>query len=171
VDAQLKQLFKVLGDNEDVAGHTAASVGESEQRSAIVNSAENRHNFCKALSGKSLFSALFGTYIVALQELKAVLKASTPGGQSKTPKSTTTQEDGFKEVQRRKRNSTDETTPTSKKAVPTAASDAVDTPPKVVITCNFFAPSGQPPWTRILPVRRLQHKKRQFLGKQKGHPQ
>jgi hypothetical protein len=28
-DAQLKQLFKVLGDIEDGMGHTAASVGES----------------------------------------------------------------------------------------------------------------------------------------------
>jgi hypothetical protein len=29
-DAQLKHLFKVLGDIEDVAGHTPASVDESE---------------------------------------------------------------------------------------------------------------------------------------------
>jgi hypothetical protein len=30
--------------------------------------------------------------------------------------------------------------PTSKRAVPTAASDAVDNPRKVVVTPNFFAP-------------------------------
>jgi hypothetical protein len=39
-DAQLKQLFKVLCDIEDVAGYTPASVGESDQWSVIVNVAE-----------------------------------------------------------------------------------------------------------------------------------
>jgi hypothetical protein len=47
-DAQLKQLFKVMCDSEDVAGHAPASVGESEQWSSIVNIAgENGQNFCK----------------------------------------------------------------------------------------------------------------------------
>jgi chaperonin cofactor prefoldin len=36
-DAQLKQLFKVLGDIEDVAGDKPASVGESVEWAAIVN--------------------------------------------------------------------------------------------------------------------------------------
>jgi hypothetical protein len=77
-DAQLKQLFKVLCDIEDVAGYTPASEGDSDQWSYIVNTAEdNRQNFCKALDGKTLYSALYGTYTVALQELKALLKAST----------------------------------------------------------------------------------------------
>jgi hypothetical protein len=58
-DAQLKKLFKVLGDIEGVAAYTPAAVGNSEQWSAIVNSAENRQNLCKALSGKTLFSALY----------------------------------------------------------------------------------------------------------------
>jgi hypothetical protein len=129
-DAQLKKLFNVLGDTEDVAAYTPASVGNSEQWSAIVNSAENRQNLCEALSGKTLFSALYGTYTVALHELKAVLKANTLASQSKTPKSAATQEDGFKEVRRRKRHSTDETAPTSKRAVPTAASDTVDPLPE-----------------------------------------
>jgi hypothetical protein len=44
-------------------------------------------NFCKALSGKTLFSALYGTHTVALLELKAVHKVSIPAGLSKTPKS------------------------------------------------------------------------------------
>jgi hypothetical protein len=70
-EAQLKQLFKVVCDIEDVAGYTPASVGESEQWSSIVNFAEeNRQNFCKKLNGRTLFSALNGTYTVALQELK-----------------------------------------------------------------------------------------------------
>jgi hypothetical protein len=44
-DAQLKQLFKVLCDIEDVAGYTPASVGDSDQWPSIVNTTEeNRQN-------------------------------------------------------------------------------------------------------------------------------
>jgi hypothetical protein len=43
---------------------------------------ENRQNFCKVLNSKNHFGALSGTYTVALPELKAVLKASTPAGQA-----------------------------------------------------------------------------------------
>jgi hypothetical protein len=79
------------------------------------------------------------TQSLYVYKLKAVLKESTPAGQSKTPKSAATQEDGFKEVRRRKRHSTNETVPTSKKAVPIAASTAEDTPSKEVVTRNYFA--------------------------------
>jgi hypothetical protein len=90
-DAQLKKLFKVLGDIQCVAAFTP--VGDSEQWSAIVNSVENRQNLCKALSGETLFSALCGTYTntVGLHEIKAVPKTSTLASQSKTPKSAATQ--------------------------------------------------------------------------------
>jgi hypothetical protein len=58
-DAQLKQLFKVLDDMEDVAGHTSASVEESEERTVTVNAAkENVASYSKALHGKTLYSAL-----------------------------------------------------------------------------------------------------------------
>jgi hypothetical protein len=54
-DAQLKQLLKLLGDIEDVAGHIPASVGESAEWAAIVNAAEeNGANYCKGLHGKTL---------------------------------------------------------------------------------------------------------------------
>jgi hypothetical protein len=119
-----------------MARYTPFSVGESEQWSSIESTAEKkRQNFCKVLNEKNLFSALYGKYTLALQELKAVLKASTPAGQSKTPKSAATQENGFKEVQRRKRHSINETAPTSKKT----ATTAVGTPQKVVDTWKFFA--------------------------------
>jgi hypothetical protein len=59
-DAQLKKLLNVLGDIEGVAAYNPASVGNSAQWSAIVNSAEeSRPNLCKALSGKTLFSAMW----------------------------------------------------------------------------------------------------------------
>jgi hypothetical protein len=94
-------MLNVLSDIEGVASYTPASVGNNEQWSAIVNSAEeDRQNLSKVLSGKTLFSALYGTYTVTLQELKAVLKANTLASQSKTPKSAATQEGGFKEVRR-----------------------------------------------------------------------
>jgi hypothetical protein len=84
-DAQVKQLFRVPCNIEDVARYTPASVGKSEQWSSIVNMVEeNRQNFCKAMNGETLFSALCGTYTVVLQELKAVLKAKNSAGQSDT---------------------------------------------------------------------------------------
>jgi hypothetical protein len=77
---------------KDFARYTPASVGESVQWSSIVNIAEeHRQNFCKALNEETLFSALNGTYAVALQELKALLKASSPAGKSETTKFATSQ--------------------------------------------------------------------------------
>jgi hypothetical protein len=75
---------------------------------------ENRANFCKALSVKTLYSALYGSYTVTFNDLKDLLKAST------TAKSGTTgpshQDDSFQEVRRRKRQNTQEAAKTSKKA-------------------------------------------------------
>jgi hypothetical protein len=54
-DAQLKQLLHVLDDNEDVARHIPASVGDSPEWVAIVNSAEeNGTSYCKSLHEKPL---------------------------------------------------------------------------------------------------------------------
>jgi hypothetical protein len=92
-----------------------AAVGESTQRTEIVNTAEdNRDNYRKAPSGKVLIRALHETYTVALKELKSLLKASnTAGGTNSTTESVKpSQDDGFKEVQRRKRHSTNEAAPT-----------------------------------------------------------
>jgi hypothetical protein len=69
-DTQYRLLYSALCALEDVAGYTPAAVGESAEWTATVSSAEeNRTNFCKALSGKTLFSALFGTYTVTLNDL------------------------------------------------------------------------------------------------------
>jgi hypothetical protein len=118
VETQHKQLLKILCDTEDVAGYTPASVGQSDEWTSIVHTAEeNEASFCKALTRKPLFTDLYGTYTVTLGELKAVLTMSTAARQTKVPKSTgqqSTQEDGFKEVRRCKRHSTDETAQTLK---------------------------------------------------------
>jgi hypothetical protein len=48
----------LVSDIEDIAGYTPVSVGDREQWSSIFSAAEsNRQNFCKALTGKTLFSA------------------------------------------------------------------------------------------------------------------
>jgi hypothetical protein len=134
-DTQLTQLFKVLCNIEDVAGYTPASVGDSDQWSSIANAAEyNRRNFCKTLDWQTLYSALYGSYTVALQELKALLKASATT--NPTPKPTSTREDGFTEVRRRKWQNSDNAAQTSKKAAPSAASALADAPSKVA-TRNF----------------------------------
>jgi hypothetical protein len=82
--SSMQQLLKSMSDVEDLASYTPASVGESKEWATIISSAEeNRKNYCKALWGKTLFSALHGTYAVMLNELKSVLKASsTQAGQT-----------------------------------------------------------------------------------------
>jgi hypothetical protein len=127
----------------------------------------NQAELLQVLNGKNLFSALYGTYAVALHELNDVLKASTPAGESKTPKSVATQEDGFKKVWKRKRDTTNKTTPTSKKATCTA----VDTPQKEFATRNFFAPLRASDMDPDSPTPRSYHLRQQLLPNQVDHPQ
>jgi hypothetical protein len=141
-DTQCRQLYSGSCAIEDVAGYTPAVVGESAEWTAIVSSAEeNRASYCKALTGKTVFSALYGTYTVTLKELKSLMKASTTAGRT-TEKPA--QNEGFQEVRRRKRHNTTEAAPTSKKAVPTEASAPASKPPKEITTRNFFAPLRAP---------------------------
>jgi hypothetical protein len=116
-DTQYRKLLKVLCTIEDVAGCTPTAVGESAEWTAVVSTTEeNWASYCKALSGKVLFSALYGTYTVVLQEIKALLKVSTTTPQTaKKP----TQEEGFQEVRRRKRHSSNEAARTPKKILVT----------------------------------------------------
>jgi hypothetical protein len=76
-EEQLRQLFKILYDIEDVAGHTQKSVSESQEWTDIVSAVEeNRASYCKSLSGKTMYSALYGFYTVTLNELKGLIKAN-----------------------------------------------------------------------------------------------
>jgi hypothetical protein len=89
----IKPLFKVLCNIEDLVGFTPALLGQSGEWAAIISSAEEScENYCKALRGKTLFSTLYRTYTVTLNELKAVLKINHHTGQPKI------QDKGFKEV-------------------------------------------------------------------------
>jgi hypothetical protein len=104
---------------------------------------ENCASYCKALSGKTLYSALYGSYTVTLNELKGLLKANVHSQECESTKSTgqsSQQEEGFKELRRRKQQNTQEAAETAKKAttLPTA-----DTGPQEVPTWNFFAPPPQ----------------------------
>jgi hypothetical protein len=122
----MHQLFQVLCDIEDIDGITPASVGESKEWAAIISSTEENHeSYCQALLGKPLFSPLYGTYAVTLNELKSVLKASSQAGQAN-------QADGFKEVRCRKRLSTGEAAHTLKKVT-------MAPPVMKLATSNFFA--------------------------------
>jgi hypothetical protein len=105
---------------------------------------ENRPNFCKAADGKPHFSPPYGRYTVTLNELKAALKVSAQTGKSgavnKTSVESMAQDDDFREVKRRKRETSNDTSHTTKKSlklVPTSA--AVKLPPKAVLTRDFFA--------------------------------
>jgi hypothetical protein len=99
-----------------------------------------------------------------LQEIKALLKVSTTTQQTaKKP----TQEQGFQEVRRRKRHSSNEAARTPEKILVTAAPAAVNTTPKTVPTRNFFAPLR----TADMDTEASDtEKKRQLLAKQVGRP-
>jgi hypothetical protein len=170
-DAQLKQLFKVLCDIEDVAGYTQASVCDSEQWLSIVNTAEdNKQVFCKALGGNSVQCPVWNVHsrfarVKGLAERKHTSVDPTP-----TPKPATTQEDCFTEVRRRKRQNSDKAAQTSKKAAPTAGTALADTPSKIT-TRYFSSPHwGQRMWKLIVSVRRPLHKKRRSRRISAGHP-
>jgi hypothetical protein len=126
-DTQYRQLYRTLCAIEDVAGDTPAVVGERAVGTAVVSDAEeNRANYCKALSGQTLLSAMYGTYSVTLTDLKSILKVGEDA--EKSPEKPA-QIEGFKEVRGGgKRHITTEAFPTSKKAVPTGASAPVSTP-------------------------------------------
>jgi hypothetical protein len=89
----MKFLFKILCTIEDLAGFTPAPVGQREEYAVIISSAEEScENSCKSFNGKTLFSALYGTYTVTVNELKAVMKSKHQTGQPKM------QDDSFQEV-------------------------------------------------------------------------
>jgi hypothetical protein len=122
----MQHLFKVLGDLQSLAGCTPRSVGESEEWAAVIRAAEdNLESYSMGLQGKSLYSALYGSYTVTLNDLKHILKSS---GQTRQP----SKADGFQEVRSRKRHSTAEAAHSPKIA-------AVPSPVQVP-TRNFFAP-------------------------------
>jgi hypothetical protein len=59
----MHQLFQVLCNIEGIAGLTPASVGESNEWAAIVDSAEENHeSYFQALRGKPLFSTVWDIY-------------------------------------------------------------------------------------------------------------
>jgi hypothetical protein len=146
----------VQGDIEDVARHIPASVRKSAEWSAIVNTAEeNGTSYSKGLRGKPIFSDLYGTYTVTLQELKAVIKATTLADQTNIPKTTGQQankEDDFLESAGTDQNA-----------------DRLKHPPPRRSSPETFLPlSRQQTWIPQLPVVRPIQMRRHFLAKQAG---
>lgn len=132
-DTQLKRLFIVFCDNKDVARYMPAlwvtmSNGHplSERQRKI-----GRPTATPSLERPCLVPSMIRT--VTLKDWNAVLKAITAAGQSRTPKSAAIQEDGFIEIRRHKRHSTNE------KPVLTAASAAESRPPRTS-PCATFSP-------------------------------
>jgi hypothetical protein len=73
----VQQVYKMLGDIENLSGCTLVKVRESSELTYVENaSEENRANFCKVFCGKLLSCALCGMYTVTLTELKATPKVS-----------------------------------------------------------------------------------------------
>jgi hypothetical protein len=128
----VQQVHKVLSDIEILTGCTPTKVGESSEWTTIVNSAEeNRANFCKSLDWTLQFNALYSMYTVTLIQLKAVsAQAKHSDAVNKTSSESTAQDDDFREVKKRKRHNSNDTSQSAKKStkrVPISA--AVKLPP------------------------------------------
>jgi hypothetical protein len=110
-------------------------VGESCEWTTILNSAEeNRANFCKILDGKPLFNALYGNYMVTLNELNAVLKVSAQAGQSGGVNKTSVESSAQGYY-------SDDTSQTAKMSTILVPKFAVAKLPKKAVTShNFFPP-------------------------------
>jgi hypothetical protein len=68
----LNQVYDILGTITSLARSTPRQITNSASWQAIVKNAhEDRKSLCNALGGKSLYSALYGTYTVALSELNS----------------------------------------------------------------------------------------------------
>jgi hypothetical protein len=140
-EARLRQLFKVLWDIEDVEGYTPASIEESQGWRFIVSTMKENHaNYCKALFGKTLYSAQYGAYTFTLNKLKSLLKERIFSEEKGTRKGTGEphKEEGFQEVRRRNRLSIEETTKTVKKGGSPGRNASVS--PKQLASPNFFTP-------------------------------
>jgi hypothetical protein len=74
----IQQLLKVLCGIEKLANSTPIICwGEQGVGFRISSAEDNREDYCKVLKGKTLFSALYGTYTVTLLDLKKLLKDIT----------------------------------------------------------------------------------------------
>jgi hypothetical protein len=101
----------------------------------IASSAEeNRSNYCRALKRRSLFIALYGTYTAMMNTLKALLKTKHQARQTEKHK------DEFREVQSRKKQTTEEAAHTTKKAELSATPMDATGGRKEVATQNISPP-------------------------------
>jgi hypothetical protein len=122
---------------------------------------------CKHLEGKSLFTAMLRLYAVTHRELRDSLQPE-PDQEEATEE--------FREQRRRKQNPSNEQPAVLKKtagSLPAKTSaTVVSSPPKAVVTRNFFSPPSEwLTWTPILRRPRARHVKSQLPAKQVDRPQ
>jgi hypothetical protein len=69
------EVYDVMTDIARLAGCTLKEIGESKEWESIIKRAEaGRVSLCGTLEGETLSSALYGVYMLAFTEMKAVLK-------------------------------------------------------------------------------------------------
>jgi hypothetical protein len=141
-DSVIQEVDKVLGDIVSLTGCTPASVGESATfKEVIENAKQDRINLCNALKGKGLFSALYDTYTITLNELKNVLQQSVK--RSATAAAENAPLDSFREKGRgRKRNNTpdqEQSGKSNKKVNPRVSAVPIKTSP-AIHPRNYYAP-------------------------------
>jgi hypothetical protein len=146
-DDVLQQVYRVLGDLVSLAGCTPKSVGESDVWVRTVDAAKrDKLSLSKILKGKSFYSAVYGTYSVTLNELKAILQGSAKKSTSQQAEGipaansppVEAKDEGFREQRRRKRRSSSEDETTRQRGPKKTAPQVERQTQKA--ERNFFAP-------------------------------
>jgi hypothetical protein len=106
----MKKAYEMLTDTARVAGCMPTEFGESKEGESTVKKAEaGRINLCGMLEWETIFSALYGVYMLAFTALKNVLKNSTEKNKTGNAASTPKHVEGLKDQKRKRRSSTEGT--------------------------------------------------------------
>jgi len=102
--AAVVKTYEIITEIARLAGCTPKEIGESYEWANIVKKAEtSRASLCATLEGETLFSALYGVYMMAFMDLKTVLKNSTERKGIEKTMATSRPEEGFQEQKRKRR--------------------------------------------------------------------
>jgi hypothetical protein len=127
-------VYDILGTIASLVRSTPRQITNGASWQDIVKSAhKDQESLCNALGGKRLYSALYGTYTVALSELNSLVQTSTSeAGATPVPSAVTEAskgpDEGFHEQRKRKRNSTREGDKHKKRSPPVESNKGSATP-------------------------------------------
>jgi len=138
--AAVIKVYEIINDIARLAGCTPKEIGEVKEWANIVAKAESRACLCATLEGETLFSALYGVYMLAFMDLKTVIKKITDSKSKEKSVANPRPEEGFQEQKTKRRSSTEEDRPNSAKKQGMNNNNVIGLKQTATITRNFFAP-------------------------------